>query len=303
MKVLSRRLQPVFVAGVLLITLAAPHRVAGQGNPDPYGFKFNSGQTIQPFFEGWQRNADGTYSMYFGYLNRNYVETPVVPVGPDNKLEPGNPDQGQPTFFDTRVHRNQFSVRVPADFGKKELIWSLTVQGVTEKAVAWLQPEWEIDPVYAGKARNAESLKNRPPSMTLEVPASVTLPNMLTLTATVEDDGLPTPRKGPPTRAIGQETPPTLKPLPDQPDLPVNVPVVVRGRGDAALQGLRVNWLLWRGPAAVTFDSATVPVKDGRATANAKFTKPGTYVMRARASDGELTDQKEFTVTVTGPPQ
>jgi hypothetical protein len=192
---------------------------------------------------------------------------------------------------------------VPADFGKKELIWSLTVQGVTEKAVGWLQPEWEIDPVYAGKARNAESLKNRAPSMTVEVSASVTLPNMLTLTATVEDDGLPTPRKGPPTRAIGQETPPTLKPLPNQPDLPVNVPVVVRGRGNAALQGLRVNWLLWRGPAAVTFDSATVPVKDGRATANARFTKPGTYIMRARASDGELTDQKEFTVTVTGPPQ
>ena len=309
MKVLlSLRLQPVFVAGVLLLAVAAPHRVAAQGNPDPFGFKFSAGQTIQPIFEGWQQNADGTFSMYFGYLNRNYVETPVVPVGPDNKFEPGDADRGQPTFFDTRVHRKEFSVRVPADFGKKELVWSLTVQGVTEKAVAWLQPEWEIDPVYAGKMRNAESLKNRPPSMTLDVPTTVTLPNTLTLTATVEDDGLPTPRKGPPTRAIGQETPPTLKPLPDQPDMPVNVPAVVRGRGDAAqgpqaLQGLRVNWLLWRGPAAVTFDSATVPVKDGRAIATARFAKPGTYIMRARANDGELTDQKEFTVTVTGTSQ
>ena len=309
MKVLlSRRLQPVFVAGVLFLAVAAPHRVAAQGNPDPFGFKFSAGQTIQPIFEGWQQNADGTFSMYFGYLNRNYVETPVVPVGPDNKFEPGDADRGQPTFFDTRVHRKEFSVRVPADFGKKELVWSLTVQGVTEKAVAWLQPEWEIDPVYAGKMRNAESLKNRPPSMTLDVPTTVTLPNTLTLTATVEDDGLPTPRKGPPTRAIGQETPPTLKPLPDQPDMPVNVPAVVRGRGDAAqgpqaLQGLRVNWLLWRGPGAVTFDSATVPVKDGRAIATARFAKPGTYIMRARANDGELTDQKEFTVTVTGTSQ
>jgi len=42
--------------------------------------------------------------------------------------------------------------------------------------------------------------------MTLDVPSAVTLPNPLTLTATVEDDGLPTPRKGPPTRAIGQKT-------------------------------------------------------------------------------------------------
>ena len=299
-------LRPVFVVGVLLITLATPHRLVAQGNPDPSGFKFNSGQSIQPIFEGWTQNADGTFSMYFGYLNRNYVETPVVPVGPDNKFEPGEPDRGQPTFFDTRIHRKEFSVRIPSDWGKKELVWSVTVEGVTEKAIAWLQPEWEIDPIYAGKTRNAESLKNRPPSMRLDVPSAVTLPDALTLAATVEDDGLPTPRRGPPTRAIGQETPPTLKPLPDQPEVPVNVPTVGRGRGDATqgaqgLQGLRVNWLLWRGPAAVTFDSAMVQVKDGKAVATAKFTKPGTYIMRARANDGELTDQKEFTVTVSGP--
>jgi hypothetical protein len=42
-------------------------------------------------------------------------------------------------------------------------------------------------------------------------------------------------------------------------------------------------------------------VKDGKAIATAKFTKPGKYVMRARANDGELTDQKEFTVNVGGP--
>ena len=304
----SPRLRPIFVAGVLLITMAAPRRVAAQGNPDASGFKFNSGQSIQPIFEGWVQNPDGTFSMYFGYLNRNYVETPVVPVGPDNKFEPGDPDRGQPTFFDTRIHRKEFSVRVPGDWGKKELVWSVTVEGVTEKAIAWLQPEWEIDPVYAGKTRNAESLKNKAPSMTLDVPPAVSLPNTLTLTASVQDDGLPTPRKGPPTRAIGQETPPTLKPRADQPEMPVNVPTVGRGRGDAAqgaqgVQGLRVNWVLWRGPAAVTFDPATVQVKDGKAEATAKFTRPGTYIMRARANDGELTDQKEFTVTVSGPSQ
>src|SRR5215467_3285512 len=210
----SYRLRLVFVATVLLIALATPHRVVAQGNPEPAGFKFNSGQNIQPIFEGWMQNPDGTFSMYFGYLNRNYAETPVVPVGPDNKFEPGGPDRGQPTFFDTRIHRKEFSVSVPGDWGKKELVWSVTVAGVTERAVAWLQPEWEIDPIYAGKTRNAESLKNEAPSITLDVPSAVTLPNTLTLTASVQDDGLPTPRKGPPTRAIGQETPPTLKPRP-----------------------------------------------------------------------------------------
>ena len=112
-------------------------------------------------------------------------ETPVVPVGPENKFEPGDPDRGQPTFFDTRVHRKEFSVRVPADWGKKELVWNLTVAGVTEKAVAWLQPEWEIDPIYQGKARNEESLKNKPPVSTVasEATASVAAPARLLQTA------------------------------------------------------------------------------------------------------------------------
>src|SRR5438552_16692052 len=173
-------LRSVFAAAVLLTAVLTPHHVAAQGNPAPFSFKFNSGQSIQPIFEGWAQNPDGTFSMYFGYFNRNYAETPVAPVGPDKKFEPGVPDRRQPTFFDTRIHRKEFSVSVPGAWGKKELVWSLTVGGVTEKAVAWLQPEWEIDPVYAGKARNAESLKNKPPSMILEVPSAVTLPNTLT---------------------------------------------------------------------------------------------------------------------------
>src|SRR5262245_40216245 len=93
--------------------------VAAQGNPDPAGFKFNSGQSLQPVFEGWSRNADGTFLMWFGYLNRNYVETLIVPTGPDNKLEPGSADRGQPTYFDTRIHHKEFSVSVPKDWGKK----------------------------------------------------------------------------------------------------------------------------------------------------------------------------------------
>ncbi|PYR05828.1 MAG: hypothetical protein DMG00_20650, partial [Acidobacteria bacterium] len=193
--------------------LATPYRASAQGNPDPFGFKFNSGQGLQPIFEGWAYNADGSVSMYFGYLNRNYVENLVVPVGPDNKFEPGAADRGQPTVFNTRIHRKEFNVKIPRDWGNKELTWSVTVRGITERAVGWLQPEWQIDPIYAGKTRNAESLKNTPPSLAVDMPSAVTLPDKLTLAATVQDDGLPTPRKGPPRRAVGQETPPTLKPL------------------------------------------------------------------------------------------
>ena len=304
---MSCQLRPLVWSAPLLVVLAfLPGAVltATQGNPDPFGFKFNSGQDVQPIFEGWASNPDGSFAMYFGYMNRNYVETMEVPVGPDNKIEPGAPDRGQPTFFNTRIHRKAFSVTVPRDWGTtKELVWSLTVHGTTEKAVGWLQREWEIDPVYGGKARTGESLKNKAPAMTVDASSTITLSDTLTLATTVNDDGLPKP-KGPRQPAVGQETPPTLKPLPDQPEIPVNVPSIPaggRGRGRGGPQGLVVAWVVWRGPAAVGFAPATVEAKDGKAVTTATFTKPGNYVLRGVANDGELTDQKDVNVKVNGP--
>ena len=59
--------------------------------------KFASGQNIVPYFEGWIRNADGSFDMVFGYFNRNWEEDVFFPVGPDNRFEPGDADRGQPT--------------------------------------------------------------------------------------------------------------------------------------------------------------------------------------------------------------
>src|SRR5438105_15805047 len=77
--------------------------------------KFNSGQDVVPTFDGWMRNADGSFTFVFGYMNRNYQEELVIPPGADNKLEPGPVDQGQPTFFLPRRHAWLFQVKVPAD--------------------------------------------------------------------------------------------------------------------------------------------------------------------------------------------
>jgi hypothetical protein len=298
--------------GALMLALATPLGLRAQGNPQPELFKFNTGQGITPIFEGWSHNPDGSFEMWFGYYNKNYVEVLVLPVGPANTLAPGLSDRGQPTVFGTRIKRKQFHVTVPSDWARRELIWSVTVRGVTEKAVAWLQPEWEIDPVYAGKFRDAESLKNTPPVLTVDVPTSIGVADSLKLTATVVDDGLP---KTAAQQGMGggarSNDPPTLKALPDQPEIPVNVPSVApRGRGagggggggGAAAAGprLSVNWIVWRGPADVKFAAATTPIKDQKepATTTASFTMPGTYVLRATANDGELTVQKYVTVTV-----
>ena len=91
---------------------------------------------------------------------------------------PGGPDRGQPTYFYPRRNRFHFKVRVPADFGKKELVWTLTTQGQTEKAYATLIPEYIIDTQLAmldvgnfGRDPEGRDLLNKAPTVQLEGPA------------------------------------------------------------------------------------------------------------------------------------
>ena len=44
------------------------------GSPSFAQERWNRGQNVQPVFEGWERNGDGSFNMLFGYLNRNYEE-------------------------------------------------------------------------------------------------------------------------------------------------------------------------------------------------------------------------------------
>ena len=158
--------------------------------------KYNSGQSIQPIFEGWTRNADGSYQLWFGYLNRNHVQQLSVPVGPSNRIEPGGPDRGQPAYFYTRFNRQLFSVPVPRDFGEKgQVIWTVVANGQTERAVGWLRPDWEIAPPEAG-VRPGQKSDNRPPTLALSGSPRAVLSEPLTLTAAVTDDGLPPARGG-----------------------------------------------------------------------------------------------------------
>ena len=292
----SRHLVIVIGLGVSvgLSVLGMSQRVMAQLDHLPYVLKYNRGQNVQPIFQGWSRNSDGSFEMHLGYLNRNYVEELHVPVGPDNRIEPGGPDQGQPTYFYTRVNRRIFSVTVPDDFGDERLVWTLTVRGKTQRAVAWLQPEWEIDPATGGLEPNPERATNAPPSISVDAATAIALPASLTLTAAVTDDGLPVPRDSSPRpRAIGQETPPLLQPQPGALDAPTNVPgldVSPRGlqRQPQSPHGLSVLYRVWRGPAGVDFDPPFAEVKNGTGVTTAIFTVPGTYVLRARASDGPV---------------
>ena len=166
------------------------------------------GSSVTGAYEGWYRDKDGSIRLLVGYFNRNTKEDLDIPVGPGNRIEPGGPDQGQPTHFFPRRNRFVFRVTVPKDFGKKEVVWTVTMRGKTERAVGWLQPEWEIEEVPGETREGAKSPNNQAPTLALTSSAtSVTLPSTLTLTADVTDDGLPKPGK--PRTGGTSENPPT----------------------------------------------------------------------------------------------
>jgi hypothetical protein len=288
--------------------------VRGQGQNRPNTFdnsiKFNTGQGVQPVFEGWSRVPDGTVNLHFGYLNRNWVETPNIPVGPNNNIQPGGPDRGQPTFFYTRTNRNLFTINVPRDASanpNNKVTWTVVVNGFTHSANGWQQVEWEIDPVggaSGGGRDDAESLANQWPTLDINPVAPVTLPGTATLTTSVSDDGLPKPRP-PAKQAVGQETPPILV---SEVTSPVNLPHLEEaGGGGRRPDGLTVEWIVWRGPSLVTFDPAraqpdpayAMPNK-GTTTTTATFRQPGEYVLQGTVSDGQKAVRKQVNVTVRG---
>lgn len=292
--------------GAGLIGLALAAAPIADAQPNPYNLKYRTGQTVQPIFEGWSRKADGGFTMHFGYFNRNFVEEVHVPVGPDNHFDnPDLTDAGQPTFFYPRANRRVFSIDVPSDFGDRRLVWNLTTQGETLRAIGWLEPTWETAARSAGGRRlSPEAARNTAPEIGVDVPAAVTLQAGATLVARVTDDGLPVVREIDPDRPRrGSNDPPTLQRGPDDIEPPHNVPSVPNRRGSGVQQprvrGLRVSWIVWRGPAGVSFEpAATVAVEDGQASVTAAFTVPGDYVLRATANDNLLTTEHDVAVSV-----
>lgn len=274
---------------------------------------FLSGQNVQPAFEGWQRNSNGTFTLFFGYLNRNYQEEPHVPVGADNSFQPGPADRGQPTHFYPRRQLFVFSIVVPADFGKQELVWTLTHHGRTSTAVGSLMPVWEIDEGVWKANRGSGLAKdppgNTPPSVSVVegTTFTVAVTDTVTLTALASDDGRPGPRK------VNRGAPPARPQA--APPVPVNnLPSRTKQSGPSTQDmvmartahetGLAVTWLHYRGPGQVTFEPMRTSIKptgtdlNGKVSTVVRFREPGTYVLRAVADDGHFTSGSNVTVMV-----
>jgi len=244
--------------------------------------QYARGQNVAPTFEGWERNPDGSFSMVFGYLNRNYEEELDIPVGPENNLAIGSEpagDHGQPTHFYPRRKRFLFRVPVPKDFDKQQrVVWTLTAHGKTDKANGWLQPEWELsaDVMVENMGGGVPDPNNKPPSLTIAEIQPVTFPGSTTLTATATDDGLPKPYRRAPSN-------------PDRDSQPRRP------------RGVDIKWILYRGPGKVTFDPPGSSVVYGEPinfAAKVTFGAPGVYVLRAIANDGQLFTTRDVTINV-----
>jgi hypothetical protein len=251
--------------------------------------RFNSGQSVVPYFEGWIRNPDGTFDVVFGYFNRNWQQELAIPAGPDNNVEPGGPDSGQPTFFLPRRQRFVFRVRVPASFGKNEVVWTITANGRTERGYGTLQREQEITErvvMTNGGFDPGSTDPNKPPSITIAPIQSPMAGSPVTLIASVADDGLPKPRPAPT---------PSTRPTP-----PNSFGAQINSSTDGPRpMGLTVRWLQYGGPAKVTFDATSpVLVTNGRAVTTARFPRAGTYQLVALANDRSMTTRIPITVTV-----
>jgi hypothetical protein len=134
-------------------------------------------------------------------MNRNWEEEIDVPAGPDNNIEPGGPDQGQPTHFLPRRNRFIFKVHVPKDWGEKEMVWTLTTKGKTEKAYATLRTDSKVDDIVIASETGAlgagtsspEVRSNKPPEIKIDGARTRTakVGQPLQLVAWVTDDGIP----------------------------------------------------------------------------------------------------------------
>lgn len=247
----------------LLAATLLPNRAASQHSLAPDAPR---GLSVSPVYEGWYRNKDGTYSLSFGYYNRNTAEVVEVAIGPDNQVTPGANNQGQPTAFAPQRHWGVFAVKVPADFGKKEVVWTIKLRGETYAIPGSLNPDWEIDALQ-GEA----SADNTPPTLVLGADGA---------------EG-----QGP----LGV----TVGPLRVQVGAPLALSVNVRDDAKTvttSATGARVGgnvdltWFKHQGPGAVTFATPTsrVAPTGGTAATTATFSASGSYIVRVRANDSPV---------------
>jgi hypothetical protein len=277
---------------IVLGSLAAAQERRFPMPMEPIG---NTNEAVFPAYEGWGESLDGScYYIVLGYRNRNRAQTIEIPVGPNNRIEPGGPDYGQPTVFESGRQTTVFAIKVPKDFGEKKLTWTLVANGQPAVVTFYLNPAYNM--AFFREDANG----NDAPKLALTADAPMLMgPSagvVQSLSATV---GEPLPLK-----AWASDAPPEQRNWEAEIKAKARRPAVVDPSQIAVVDGrvigpprlsapetvpdITLVWRKVRGPGTVTLAPGRVPLVtggDGRrvveAVTAATFSAPGEYVLRA----------------------
>jgi hypothetical protein len=294
---------------------------------EPLGVR---GEAIWPAFEGWgpgkndePDKKDGASLILIGYNNRNTDQEINIPVGPNNHIEPGGPDYGQPTHFLTGRQWGVFAIAVPKDFGTKKLTWTLTANGHVSVVQFWLNPPYWVDfyrhsatlnePPVIRFSPDGPAMTGPPRGIAQTLSGTVTQPVMLNLWVTDEPnktvfDPNPDRARGGRGRVAGADAPPDAA--------GGGTAGTGRGgragflfdlggagggggtRGGAGGRGagpqpdVVVIWTKYRGPGWVSIDDERLELRNNgdskkvmQAGTEAWFDQPGEYWLRAQVND------------------
>ncbi|MFN7916557.1 MAG: hypothetical protein U0Q55_14545 [Vicinamibacterales bacterium] len=253
--------------------------VSAQGQLLPSSPKLGFGASVTPAYDGWYDNPDGTHTFLIGYYNRNWNVDVDIPIGPNNKFEPGDPDRGQPTHFMPNRNFGMFTITVPKSFGATErLWWTLTVNGITSRVGMIMSPDFNITPNKSseeapnGKYNVPPILKFAEAGPAIQNPIA-TVASAISKTATVntpmpldlwaEDDALYTSG----TNAPMTRTPPVVEAEITK----------YRGPGNIKVEGLHEFKATKGGKPMEPFA--------GKASGTVTFDKPGDYILHVLLTD------------------
>jgi hypothetical protein len=301
----SVRRRIAVIAAVTVASCAITLRIQAQQPRQPLPLEplGATGEAIFPAFEGWGPHKDGSIVLLLGYYNRNKANPVDIPVGPDNHIEPGGPDYGQPTHFEPSRQHGVFAIRVPKDFGNKKLTWTITANGQSSTVSFWTNPPYWIDFFRHAASGNqppvikfaAEGPAMAGPPLGVAQTLAATVGQPLTLRLWASDS--PATRNGAEAELAAirgrasRSAPPPVAIVGGQ---VIGGSGVGRGggRGASPPPDITVSWKKHRGSGGVTVADGRIPLHTKgdptlvlEATTTATFDAPGEYALRAQVND------------------